>query len=171
MNADNRIPCDEHLKKLKILPLHSQYLKSVALFVVKNTDDFVFNSEFLSISTRYRSDLHIPTERLTKYQKCVYYLGIRIFNYLPQNIKAVNMGGMEGILCSFSCQFEVKLFLQNINELFIHTAGIAVISLCKDQWLSAHMLNRVRGYIEMEICKYWIRALNLWVMIDTTRPF
>ena len=68
MNANSRVSCRELLKKLKILPLHSQYIKSIALFVVKNTDEFVSNSELHSINTRYQSDLHIPTVHLAKYQ-------------------------------------------------------------------------------------------------------
>jgi hypothetical protein len=74
-------------------------------------------------------------------------------------------------LMFFCCQSEVKLFFQNIYELFILTFGTADTILCKEQWLSAHMLNRNRGYIEMEIFKYWISVLNLWMVSDITRPF
>ena len=82
MNVNNRESCCQFFKTLQILPLYSQYMKSIALFVVKNIDEFVSNSEFHSINTRYRSDLHIPTVHLTK---GVYHSGI--FNHLLQNIK------------------------------------------------------------------------------------
>ena len=87
MNAGNRESCRELSKKLNILPLHSQYILSLLLFVVKNIDEFTSSSDVHSINTRHRSDLHPPSIKLSKYQKGVYYSGIKIFNYLPQNIK------------------------------------------------------------------------------------
>jgi len=77
-------------KKLNILPLHSQYILSLLLFVVKNIEEFISNSEVHSSNIRHRSDLYAPSIKLTKYQKAVYYSGIKIFNHLPQNIKNVS---------------------------------------------------------------------------------
>jgi hypothetical protein len=87
MNAVNRVSCHELFKKLKILPLYSQYILSLLLFVVKNIDEFIMNSEVHAINTRHRSDLHPPSINLTKYQKGVYYSVVKIFSHLPQNIK------------------------------------------------------------------------------------
>jgi hypothetical protein len=87
MNAGNRVSCHELFKKLNILPLHSQYILSLLLFVVKNIDEFISNSQVHTINTRHGSDLHPPSINLTKYQKGVYCSGIKIFNDLPQNIK------------------------------------------------------------------------------------
>ena len=74
-------------KKLNILPLHSQYILSLLLFVVKNNEEFISNSEVHSTNIRNKSDLYAPSTKLTKYQKAVYYSGINIFSHLPQNIK------------------------------------------------------------------------------------
>jgi len=74
-------------KKLNILPLHSQYILSLLFFVVKNIEKFISSSEVHSTNIRHRSDLYTPSTKLTKYQKAVYYSGIKIFNHLPQNIK------------------------------------------------------------------------------------
>jgi len=90
MNVDNRVSCSELFKKLNILPPHSQYILSLLLFVVKNIEDFISNSEVHSINTRHRSDLYPPSIKLTKYKKGVYYSGIKIFNHLPQNIKKLS---------------------------------------------------------------------------------
>ena len=38
MKDDNRVSCRELFKKVNILPLHSQYILSLLLFVVKNMD-------------------------------------------------------------------------------------------------------------------------------------
>ena len=88
MKVDNRVSCRELFKKLNILPLYSQYILSIQLFVVNNIDEFTINSDVHSIRTWHRFDLHHPPlARLMKYKKGIYYSGIKIFNYLPQNIK------------------------------------------------------------------------------------
>ena len=87
MKVDNRVSCRELFKKLNILPLHSQYILSLLLFVVKNMDLYTINFDVHSINTRDRSDLHFPSVKLTKYKKGVYYSGIKMFNSLPQSIK------------------------------------------------------------------------------------
>jgi len=40
MNTGNRVSCCELFKKLNILPLHSQYILSLLLFVVQNIEEF-----------------------------------------------------------------------------------------------------------------------------------
>jgi hypothetical protein len=85
MNVGTRISCRELCEKLNILS--SQYILSLLLFVVKNIEEFSINSEVHTINTRHRSALHPPSINVTKYRKGVYYLGIKIFNHLPQNIK------------------------------------------------------------------------------------
>jgi len=90
MNAGNRVSWREMFKKLNILPLHSQYILSLLLFVVKNNEEFISNSEVHSTNIRNKSDLYAPSIKLTKYQKAVYYSGIKIFNHLPQNIKSIS---------------------------------------------------------------------------------
>jgi uncharacterized Zn-finger protein len=40
MNIDNRVSCSELFKKPNILPLQSQYILSLLLFVVKNINEF-----------------------------------------------------------------------------------------------------------------------------------
>ena len=90
MNASNRVSFHELFKKLNILPLHSQYILSLLLLVVKNIEEFISNSEVHSINTRHRSDSYPPSIKWTKYQKGVYYSGIKIFSHLPQNIKSLS---------------------------------------------------------------------------------
>jgi len=87
MNAGNRVSCHELFKKLNILPLHSQCILSLLLFVVQNIEEFMSNSEVHFINTRHKSVLYPPSIKLTKLKKGVYYSGIKIFHHLPQNIK------------------------------------------------------------------------------------
>jgi len=81
----NRTSCHNLFKELNILPLQSQYMLSLAMYVVKNIDDFTSNSNIHSFNTRYKSSLHPPLLRLTKSQKGVYYAGI-----MPLKIKELS---------------------------------------------------------------------------------
>jgi hypothetical protein len=57
---------------------------------VDNIEKFQINSDIHNISTRYRYNLHVPNTNLSKYQKGVYYTGIKLFNNLPPTIKSLN---------------------------------------------------------------------------------
>jgi hypothetical protein len=83
----NRDSCREKFKKLKILPLQSQYLLSLLLFVAENTDHFRLNSEIHGFDTKSKYNLHLPSSKLTIFQKGPYYSGIKAFNNLPTYIK------------------------------------------------------------------------------------
>ena len=82
-----RDSCRELFKKLEILPLYSQYIFSLSIFVIKNKHLFYTNNQIHSIHTRFKTNLHPPTANLTQFQNGVYYSGINIFNNLPHNIK------------------------------------------------------------------------------------
>jgi hypothetical protein len=79
MKARNTDSCSPLFRLLNILPFYSQYIFSISMFVVKNRDTFILNSDIHSIHTRQDLDLHHPTYKLTKAQKGVYYSGITIF--------------------------------------------------------------------------------------------
>ena len=83
----NRDSCREHFKRLKILPLQSQYMLSLLLFVAENADYFRLNSEIHGFSTKNKCNLHLPRTKLTIFQKGPYYTGIKAFNNLPTYIK------------------------------------------------------------------------------------
>jgi hypothetical protein len=103
-----RDSCRENFKNLKILPLQSQYILSLLLFVIDNGDYFKVNSEIHNISTRNKSNLHLPISNLSVYQKGTYYTGIRVFNSLPFQIKE---------LCHNINQFKYALK----NVLYFHS--------------------------------------------------
>jgi len=56
-------------KQLEILPLQSQYIFSVLLFVVKSKDLYTTNQEIHSINTRSNVNLYPPVCNLTIFQK------------------------------------------------------------------------------------------------------
>jgi hypothetical protein len=90
--ARNRDSCRPLFKALNILPFYSQYIFSIFIFVVKNMDKFVTNSNIHDIHTRQGFDLHYPNCKLTKVQNVVSFTRIRIFINLPLSIKKLVRG-------------------------------------------------------------------------------
>jgi len=77
-NSRARDSCRELFKKLEILPLYSQYIFSLSIFVIKNKDLFSTNYQIHNVHTRFKTNLRPPIANLTKFQKGVYYSGIKI---------------------------------------------------------------------------------------------
>jgi hypothetical protein len=82
--------CRELFKTLKILPLQSQYIYALSLFVVNNKDQYRETSEIHDNKTRSRSNLHLPLTNLSIYQRGMYYNGIMVFNDLPSDMKKLS---------------------------------------------------------------------------------
>jgi len=87
MNSSKTASCRQLFKDLHILPIQSQYIYSILLFVTKNKDQFLSNSQVHKINTKQTSDLYVPIAHLAIYQKGVYYSEIKIYNQLPTVIK------------------------------------------------------------------------------------
>ena len=66
-NSRMRDSYRELFKKLEILPLNSQYILSISMFVIKNKHLFHTNNQIHSILTRFTTNLHPPTAHLTKF--------------------------------------------------------------------------------------------------------
>ena len=79
----NRVSCRNLFKKLQILPLKSQYMLSLLMFVVQNKTLFLTNIENYNLDTTQRNNLYHPQANLIVYQKGAYYPRIKIFNKLP----------------------------------------------------------------------------------------
>ena len=79
--------CRKLFYNLEILPLPSQYIISLLLFMIRNKNQFLVNSEIYHTDTRQHANFHHPSVNVAKYQKGVYYLGVKLFNMLPSYIK------------------------------------------------------------------------------------
>ena len=82
--------CRSSFKQLQILTLSSQYIYSTLVFVIKNKELFVLNSEILNLNTRTKNNLHLPSVNLSMMQKGVLYSGSSLFNILPTQIKSLS---------------------------------------------------------------------------------
>ena len=87
MRIRNRNSCTEYFRRLKISPLQSQYLLSLLLFVAESVDYLRLNSDIHGFNTKNKSNLHIPSSKLTVFQRELYCSGIKAFNNLPTRIK------------------------------------------------------------------------------------
>jgi hypothetical protein len=87
----NRVSFRIFFKKLKMLPLTSQYLLSLLMFIVQNKHLFSMNIESHNIDTRHRNNLYLPQANLTIYQKGAYYFGIKVFHNFPIKNVANNL--------------------------------------------------------------------------------
>jgi len=90
-NKSKRDSCRDIFKQLQILTLPSQYIYSLLVFVVKNRDLFLLNSQIHNLNTRYKHNLHLPSTNLTLVQRGVLYSGSKCYNCLPLHIK--NLSG------------------------------------------------------------------------------
>jgi hypothetical protein len=104
----NRVLCRNLFTKLQILPLTSQYMLSLLMFVVQNKF-FLTNNENHNLDTRHRSHLYLPEANLTIYQKGAYYSGIKIFNNLPLEVK--NVAGNQKKISNCSEKIFIHLFI------------------------------------------------------------
>ena len=69
MGCGNRESCRNLFKELNILPLMSQHIISLLLFVSNNREQYFTNSEIHNINTRHSSNLHLLRAHLNIYQK------------------------------------------------------------------------------------------------------
>jgi hypothetical protein len=83
----SRDSCRNLFKQLGVLPLKSQYILSILLFVVKNKVYFITNYERHGVSTRQSKNFHVPSASTSIYQRGVEYSGVKLFNKLPTDLK------------------------------------------------------------------------------------
>ena len=62
------VSCRKLFSNLEIIPLLSQYILSLLLFVIRNRNQFLVNSEIYHVDTRHYAYFHQPSMSFTKYQ-------------------------------------------------------------------------------------------------------
>jgi len=130
----SRDSCRQLFKWLEILPLQSQYIFSVLLFVVKNKDLYSANQEIHKINTRSNINLHLPVCNLTLFQKGAYFSGIKLFNHLPPRIKSLSN--------------EIKLFKPALKRFLTHTHFIQLKSILNSVTIKKHGFWIINNWIE-----------------------
>lgn len=82
-----RETCKTTFIREKILTLPCIYILDVLKFVKQNINNFNFQNEFHNYSTRHGNDLQYNLHRLELYKSNPYYIGVTLYNKLPENIK------------------------------------------------------------------------------------
>jgi len=116
MGCRSRDSCRKLFLDLEILTLHSQYILSLLLFMIRNKNQFQVNSEIHQINTRQHANLYQPSVSVTKYQKGVHCIGVKVFNMLPFYLKAEsdNPKKFEAVLQKYLC----KNYFYSLDEYF-----------------------------------------------------
>jgi hypothetical protein len=91
----------------------SQYILSLLVFVVNNSNQFLINSEIHNIYTRRSSILHLCSANIDVYQKGVYHSGIKISNILPLNMKKFSDNSR-----TFKGAFKKFLYMNSLCTLY-----------------------------------------------------
>jgi len=87
-NTRPRDSCWETFRNMQIMTLYSQYVYSLLFFTVDNKHIFTANNEIHKYNTRNNNTLHPTLANLTKYNKGPYISDIKVFNNIPQYLKA-----------------------------------------------------------------------------------
>jgi hypothetical protein len=121
-NSNTRDTCRPLFNQLRILPLPSQYIFSLLLFVATNKKLFLINSQIHDINTHHNNNLHLPLTGLTLVQKGVAHSGCKIYNHLPPQIKNISnnvelfKSKLKKFLLRYTFYSVDKYYQQNYND-------------------------------------------------------
>jgi hypothetical protein len=90
MNSTRRDSCRSLFRKFGILPLQAQYILSISMFIITNNELFKLNSKVHKLNIRSAYDMYYPHTNLAQFQKGICYMGVKIFNHLPIEIKSMS---------------------------------------------------------------------------------
>jgi hypothetical protein len=84
----SRLSCRKLFQKFNmlVLPLSSEYILCLLVFVVENLEDLLRNTDEHSLNTGYKYDVHMPNSNLTKYQRQLHLCRYQVFSYLPRTV-------------------------------------------------------------------------------------
>jgi hypothetical protein len=87
MGCGHRESCRDLFNELGILPLRLQYIYSLLLFVIKNSEKFVTNKDYHELKIRQDLNLHMHQINLAIFSKGVYHMAVKFYNGLPYTLK------------------------------------------------------------------------------------
>jgi hypothetical protein len=112
----HRDSCRQLFKNWGIIPIYSQQIFSLMMFVVKNIYLYTTNQEIHGVNTRQITDLHLISIRLIAFKEGAYFTGMRIFNHLPTNVKT--QANKIELLTSALKRYLILKSLYSLNEYF-----------------------------------------------------
>lgn len=82
-----RHSCRPLFKKINLLTVSALYILETIVYVKKNINNFVSFQDVHNYETRMNKNLVIPRHCLSTYERSPYYMGIKLFNKLPLQIR------------------------------------------------------------------------------------
>lgn len=79
--------CKNIFKELRIFSLPCLYIFEICMYVFRNRNNFILNSEYHDVNTRQKNKFHVPYARLKVTSESPRFVGAKIFNHLPDEIK------------------------------------------------------------------------------------
>jgi hypothetical protein len=98
-----------------MLPLQSQYIFPLLLFVAKKRNYFIANTDSNDTDTCYNYNLYLPSTNLSIVQKGVLFSGSKIYNQLPLNIKLLSK--------------DIKVFKSSLRSFLIENIFTALMNI------------------------------------------
>lgn len=82
--------CRNIFKQLQILPLACIYILEIVTYVKSNIHEFLRNSHNHTYDTRHQNNLIIPSHTLSLYERSPKYMGVKLYNKLPEHLRELN---------------------------------------------------------------------------------
>lgn len=92
-----RVSCRPYFKHLKILTLASLYIFEIAMYVRRNKAHFKINKHYHDYHTRYGNHLATPMHRLVTFERSPQFMGVKIYNAIPNNLKQITCDKIFGL--------------------------------------------------------------------------
>lgn len=113
----NRESCKETFKNNNILTIPAVYVLEMLTFVKKNPQLFTKSIINHSYNTRRKHDYKFPLHNLTLFAKGPLYMGIKLYNLIPENIKTKNTPGFISDITAIliaACPYKTEDFKPDI---------------------------------------------------------
>lgn len=85
-----RESCKDSFEKLEILTVFGLYIFELCIYIFKNRQTFLENSQLHNFNTRIRNNIHVEFSNLLIKKNSPKIRGAELFNKLPKYIKATN---------------------------------------------------------------------------------
>jgi len=136
MHIPNMQSCREHFKTLGILTVPSAYILETLKKTRENYLSFGSKSETHDHFTRHKNNVQTTQAKLTTSQKGINFMGPKLFNKLPENVKTLEMNSfvkkMKALLLKQTF-YSVKEFLDyDLDKLIsIHSYLLSCKASCQ----------------------------------------
>ena len=115
MGLNRRQSCKDHFKSLGILTVPSLFVLSVVLHVKGQLDSYVRVGDNHDYNTRFRNNILIPQHNTTRYEVNPSYIGVRLFEKLPQHVTQADGNKFKTVLKRYLVQ-KCIYSLDELNE-------------------------------------------------------